>query len=146
MTEPTLKAPGAESNTVDDPFNLKALREPQTLVQVRHRRLTVPVRRKPNRLDFVRVHPSPEYRINMPLFKLKSDNGDEEIYFVHASQLGEMQGECRLHTIYMAVNLKGGVFLWCVPLPLEDREPNNWLVTNHEAAELATQRWIRVAS
>jgi hypothetical protein len=139
---------GGGGNSADDPFNLKALREPQTLVQVRDRRLAVPVRRKPNRLDFVRVHPSPDYRVTMPIFKMRSEaGGDEEMYFVHPSQQGAMQDEFRMHTIYTAVNLRGSVFLWCVPLPIDDgREPNNWLVTNRESAELAIQRWVRVAS
>ena len=132
-----------------DPFDLKALREPQSLVQVRKRRLSVPVRRKPNRLDFVRTHPDPEYRVTLPIFRPgKSDSGgDEEMYFVHATVLDEMRNECRLHTIFTAVNLQGNVFLWCVPLPLDDgKEPNTWLVTNREAAELAMDRWVRVAS
>jgi hypothetical protein len=137
-------------NAGDDPFNLKALREPQQLVQVRQRRLVVPVRRKPNRLAFVRVHPDPEYRLTaMPIFREgKSDSGgDEEMYFVHQSVLGEMAGEYRLHSIYTAVDLQGNPFLWVVPLPQDDgREPNNWLVTNREAAELAISRWVRVAS
>jgi len=106
------------------------------------------VRKKPNRLDFVRVHPDPSYRVPAPLFKLRSESGgDEEMYFVHASQLAALRDEFRVHEMFTAVNLKGSAFLWCVPLPMEDgREPNNWLVTNREAAELAISRWIRVAS
>jgi hypothetical protein len=134
-------------NSAADPFDLKALREPQSLVQVRRRRLSVPVRRKPNRLDFVRTHPSPEYRVDMPLFRCQSDSGgDEECYFVHPRVMAEMQNECRMHTIFTAVNLSGGVFLWCVPIPQDDREPNAWLVSNREAAELAIHKWVRVAS
>ena len=132
-----------------DPFDLKALREPQSLVQVRKRRLSVPARKKPNRLDFVRTHPDPEYRVTLPIFRPgKSDSGgDEEMYFVHATVLGEMMSECRMHTIFTAVNLQGNVFLWCVPLPLDDgKEPNTWLMTNRAAAELAMNRWVRVAS
>jgi hypothetical protein len=148
MTE-TIAGANGSINAGDDPFNLKALREPQQLVQVRHRRLAVPVRRKPNRLAFVRTHPDPEYRITMPIFRAgKSDGGgDEEMYFVHQSVLAEMDGEYRLHSIYTAVDLQGNPFLWTVPLPVDDgREPNNWLVTNREAAELAIGRWVRVAS
>jgi len=134
----------------DDPFNLKALRELPQLVQVRQRRLVVPVRRKPNRLAFVRVHPDPEYRHpSVPIFREgKSDSGgDEEMYFVHPSMLAEMSGEYRLYSIYTAVDLQGNAFLWIVPLPQDDgREPNNWLISNREAAELAITRWVRVAS
>ena len=139
--------PAGDGNPIDDPFDLKALREPQKLIQVRQRRLSIPVKRKPNRHDFVRTHPDPEYRINMPLFSLKADGSDEEMYFVHPSVTGELDGEYRLHTIFVAVTLQGGVFLWCVPLPLEDgREENSWLTTNRAAAEQAAHKWLRVAS
>src|SRR5262249_58241969 len=131
----------------DDPFALKALRELPQLVQVRQRRLVVPVRRKPNRLAFVRVHPDPEYRHpSVPIFRAgKSDSGgDEEMYFVHQSMLGEMDGECRLHSIYTAVGLQGHPPLWTVSLPGDDgREPNNLLVQNPQAAPLALPRWCR---
>jgi hypothetical protein len=130
-----------------DPFGFGELREAQTLLQVRRRRLHVPVRRKPNRLDFVRVHPSPEYRLDVPLFRLQADGGDEEMYYVHPSMIDEIRSECRWYKLFTAVNLNGSVFLWCVPMPLDDgREPNTWLVSNQEAACLAMEKWIRVAS
>jgi hypothetical protein len=150
--EDTLPPPGGDDKPgglLTDPFDLKSLREPQSLIQVRKRRLSVPVRRKPNRLDFVRTHRDPEYRITMALFRPgKSDSGgDDEMYFVHPSVLEEMRNEYRQYTIFTAVNLQGAPFLWAVPLPIDDgREPNTWLVTNREAAELAMNRWVRVAS
>jgi hypothetical protein len=141
---------GSGAGKPDDPFDLAALRQPQNVAQVRHRRLSVPVRRKPNRLDFVRTHPDPAYRVPMWLFRpgRGDDNSSgEEIYFVHNKVVQELESECRLHTIFTGVNLQGSPFLWCVPEPLDDgREPNTWLVTNREAAELAMQRWVRVAS
>src|SRR5262249_56740918 len=145
MTEITPGANGKD-NAGDDPFNLRALREPQKLVQVRQRRLVVPVRRRPNRLAFVRTHPRSEYRVTMPIFRAgKSDSGgDEEMYFVHQSVLAEMDGECRLHSIYTAVGLQGHPPLWTVSLPGDDgREPNNLLVQNPQAAPLALPRWCR---
>ena len=144
MTESNGSAPNVEA---DDPFNLAALREPQSLVHVRQRRLSVPVRKRPNRLDFVRVHPDPSYRVNMALFSAPSDSGDEDVYFVRPEMLAEIAKECRHYTIFTAVNLQGGVFLWRVALPVDDgREPNTWLTTNREAAELAITKWVRVAS
>ena len=137
------------ADSADDPFNLQGLREMQTLVQVKRRRLSVPVRRRPNRLDFVRVHPDPGYRINMPMFKLgKADGaGDEEMYFVRPEMLGEMANEVRMYTVFTVVNLQGNVFMWCVRVPDDDgREPNAWLVANREAAEAAMNKWLRVAS
>jgi hypothetical protein len=130
----------------NDPFDLRALREPQTLIQVRRQRLVVSTRKSPHRRKFVRVHPSEEYRVNMPLYRERSDIGDEEAYFVRPEILDRLQGESRLHTIYTAVTHLGGVFLWFVPFPLDTgRRPNDAVVSNRAAAEVAMQKWVRVA-
>jgi hypothetical protein len=137
-----------ETDSVD-PFNLGKLREPQSLVQVKQRRLSIPVRKKPSRQAFVRVHPDPEFRINMPLFTpdKSGDSRDDEAYFVHDSVVGEMLGEFQLWTIFAAVDTLGNPFLWRIRVPPEDgREPNPWLLSNRAAAEQAMDKWIRVAS
>ena len=129
-----------------DPFDLQALREAPILAKVKPRRLHIPVRRRPNRHDFVRTHPNPEYRINLPIFRGRSDGDDEEMYYVVPAMVAEMPNECQPYTAFTAVNLRGSVFLWLVPFPPDDRQPNAWLVTNRECAEAAINKWVRVAS
>jgi hypothetical protein len=155
MSNTTLKVVDGVDNGNDDsgkpdPFDLKALREQQSLIPVKRRRLSIPVVRKPNRHRFVRVHPDPEYRIDIPVFRPQRDEegrGDDEIYFVHPSVLHELEAECRIATIFTAVTLQGNPFLWCVMRPIDDgRDPNSWLVSNREAAEVAMTKWVRVAS
>jgi hypothetical protein len=142
--------PPRDEGDKPDPFDLKALREQQSLVPVKRRRLSIPVMRKPNRHRFVRVHPSEDYRIDLPIFRPQKDEeggGDDELYFVHPSVLHEVASECRNATVFTAVTLQGNPFLWCVMRPMDDgREPNMWLASNREAAEIAMQKWVRVAS
>ncbi len=137
-------------DTAPDPFDLKALREQQNLIPVARRRLGIPVVRKPNRHRFVRVHPSPDYRIDIPIFRPQKDEeggGDEELYYVHLPMLHELAGECRWATVFTAVTIQNNPFLWCVMKPMDTgREPNTWLVSNREAAEIAMRKWVRVAS
>ena len=68
----------------DDPFNPAALRLDQSYadtVGVKKLLTTVPVR-KPNRQDFVRVHPDPAYRLTpAAIIEVKEDR---EVYLVHA--------------------------------------------------------------
>jgi hypothetical protein len=131
---------------IDDPFNIAALREQPTLIGVRRQRLIVHARKSPDRRKFVRVHPDGEYRINMPLYREKSDTGDEETYFVRNEVLDLLQSECQLYTIYLAVTHLGAVFLWYVPFPSDDdRRPHAATVSNRAAAEMAMQKWVRVA-
>jgi hypothetical protein len=155
MSNTTLKVVDGVDNGNDDsgkpdPFDLKALREQQSLIPVKRRRLSIPVVRKPNRHRFVRVHSDPEYRIDIPVFRPHRDGeggGDDEIYFVHPSVLHELEAECRIATIFTAVTIQGNPFLWCVMRPIDDgRDPNSWLVSNREAAEIAMTKWVRVAS
>jgi hypothetical protein len=134
------------ANDNPDPFDLQALREAPILVKVKPRRLHIPVRRRPNRHDFVRTHSDPEYRINLPIFRGGSDGDDEEMYYVVPAMMAEMPNEVQLYTAFTAVNLRGSVFLWCIPIPPDDRQPNAWLVTNRECAETAIDKWVRVAS
>jgi hypothetical protein len=132
-----------------DPFDLKALRERQDLIPVKRRRLSIPVLRKPNRHRFVRVHPDAEYRIDLPVFRPQKDEeggGDDVIYYVTPRVLHEIEAECRTATVFTAVTLQGNPFLWCVMLPTGNGEPNSWLVSNREAAEIAMEKWVRVAS
>src|SRR5512132_2903350 len=72
----------AKTSLAPDPFDPAALRLDQSFAEtvgVRKLLTTVPVR-KPNRQDFVRVHPDPAYRL-MPaaIIELKDDR---EVYLV----------------------------------------------------------------
>jgi hypothetical protein len=68
------------------------------------------------------------------------------MYYVVPAVMAEMPNEVQLYTAFTAVNLRGSVFLWCIPIPPDDRQPNAWLVTNRECAETAIDKWLRVAS
>jgi hypothetical protein len=74
MTDkPLLRAVGQEPPP--DPFDLDNLRLSQNFIDsagVKKLLTTVPVH-KPNHQDFVRVHPSPDYRMNAPMIELKND-------------------------------------------------------------------------
>src|SRR6516165_7010927 len=102
---------------LDDPFdNLDALRLSQNFaegVPVKKLLTTVPVR-KPNKHDFVRVHPDEAYRLPAAIFELKEDR---EVYLVSPAMASERAGEALGAVIYTAINRQGVVFLWPVRLP-----------------------------
>ena len=75
MTKPDLKL---ATETTPDPFDLASLRlNPSFLETAGVKKLltTVPARR-PSPQDFVRVHPSEEYRLDVPMIDLKDDRED----------------------------------------------------------------------
>jgi hypothetical protein len=100
---------------------------------------TVPVH-KPNPQDFVRVHPSPEYRDNFPVIELKDER---EEYVITVSLVPELVGEFVSKTLFTAINRQGVVFLWPVRLPDPEGKQMEWWRSLREAAELAMNQWLR---
>ena len=128
-----------------DPFSqLESLRLDQSFadqVGVKKLLTTVPVR-KPNRQDFVRVHPNPAYRLApTALIEVKDDR---ETFLVPPAMAIELPGEFVVATIYTAINRQGVLHLWPVKLPGADGKHNEWHRSAAEAAELAMDRWVRI--
>jgi hypothetical protein len=133
----------AHTAPAPDPFSPEALRLDQNFSSVAVKKLitTVPVA-KPNKQDFVRVHPDPEYRLTIALIELKDDR---EIYAVAGQEvLTILQNEWFSATLYLTINRQGVVRLWPVKLPAADGRRLAWHDSAAEAAELAMKKWIRV--
>src|SRR5262249_54169739 len=118
-----------------NPFDPAALRLDQSFVEnsgVRKILTTVPVR-KPNKQDFVRVHPSEEYRLSpTAIIQLKEDR---EVYLITPAMAIELPGEFSPVTLYTAINRQDVLQLWPVKLPGPDGKHNEWHRSEAEAAE-----------
>lgn len=126
-----------------DPFDLNNLRLDQSFVEgagAKKLLTTVPVR-KPHQQDFVRVHPSPEYRATFAAIEVKDDR---EYYLLLPNIAKELPGEFAMVTIHTAINRQGVVFLWPVRLPSPDGKENDWVRSMREAADRALTHWIRM--
>jgi hypothetical protein len=126
-----------------DPFDLAAIRLSQNFIStagVKKKLTTVPVR-KPNKQDFVRVHPSEDYRANLSVINFKEER---DTYLVPRHLQEDLLGETEPVTAYTAVNRQGVVFLWLVRLPLEADKTNEWWTSARSAAETAMTSWTRM--
>jgi hypothetical protein len=127
-----------------DPFDLASLRLDQNFAEtvgVKKLLRTVPVRR-PNKQDFVRVHPDIEHRANIPVIELKEDR---ELYVVSGRDLvSELSAEISYVTLFTAINRQGVVFLWPTRLPGPDGKDMEWHKSAREAAAEAIKTWVRV--
>jgi hypothetical protein len=142
-TEPAERDPLRVASTADDPFDLAKLRVSQDFIEAANTKkllTTVPVR-KPGGQDFVRVHPSPQYRDLMAFLELKDDR---EIYVVRLDQVPELQTECFIATLFTALTRTGVVFLWPVRVPAADGRTNEWHISAATAANQAMSAWIRM--
>jgi hypothetical protein len=146
MTKPTLQAISSSdipTAPAPDPFDLASLRLNPSFIEtagVKKLLTTVPARR-PNPQEFVRVHPSSEFRENFAMIDLKDDRED---YLVRPEILPELEGEFVYKTIFTAINRQGVVFLWPVRLALPDNRKSEWSRSAREAAEMAMNKWLRV--
>jgi hypothetical protein len=131
---------------VPNPFDPAALRLDQSYadtVGVKKLLTTVPVR-KPNRQDFVRVHPDLMYRLTpAAIIEVKEDR---EVYLVTPNMAQALPGEFSTVTLYTTINRQGTLHLWPVKLPNPDGRQNEWHRSGAEAAERAMNKWVRVTA
>jgi hypothetical protein len=130
------------SNTENE-FALNRLRLNQDFVEsagVKRLLTTVPVR-KPNSQEFVRVHPSSDYRVNVALLELKDDR---QMYLLTPAMAQELLGEFFMATLYTTINRQGVLSLWPVRMPAADGRQLEWHRSAAEAAERATKQWVKI--
>src|SRR6516165_2257 len=92
----------ASDAATSDPYDLGNLRLSQSFTEaagVKKLLTTVPVR-KPNKQDFVRVHPSEDFRADVLMIELEEDR---ETYLVHRSMVDELATEAQPFTLYTAI-------------------------------------------
>jgi hypothetical protein len=99
--------------------------------------------RKPNRQSFFRVRPEAAYREALAMIEVKDDR---EFYPVTRRVRDSLLGEFTMFMIYTAITRQGTLFVWPVPLPGSDGKINEWHKEQHELAETAMTKWIRIAA
>ena len=136
---------GKSAERLADPFNLANLRLSQdfaSAIGVKKRITTVPVR-KPNRQEFVRVHPNAAYRLDTAVVELKAER---ETYLVAPSLRSEIGGELIPKCLLLTMTRQNVLILWPIRLPGKDGRIDQWNQSAMIAAERATRCWVRVAS
>lgn len=125
-----------------DPWSLDAIRVSPDDITVERVLLTVPVRR-PNRREFFRVHPSPDYTI--PAFVYVREDGLDRETFLVTPALRDVLGDDGVHVIiFTCVNRRGVAFLWPAKLPVANGAGREWSASALECAEMAKTHWIKM--
>jgi hypothetical protein len=127
-----------------DPFNPEALRLSPDFEQmsgVKKVLNNISVRR-PNDQEWFDVSPDPAYRGTYAALKLKAENE----YYLMTEEMGLMLGEETIRvTIYTVMTKSGVLLLWPVRLPsAQERRPDKWSASAHEAAAEGMKRRIRI--
>ncbi len=101
--------------------------------------VTVPVR-KPDKKWFIRVHPNPDWQVELALMEEGRDQ-----YIVTPAVYDEVADVTKPSLVYTAITSTGNVFFWPVNLPREDDLQNSWTESAQRAASRAKEHWIRVS-
>ena len=141
LQAPATTTPSLDAN-IFDPAKLRLSQDFETMAGVKKLVTSVPVKR-PERQWFVRTHSAEEYRLPTAVLE---DKTDHETFLVDPSLAGELAGEITPIVLFTSINRQGVLFLWPVKLPRADGRHNEWNRSAMEAANLASKRWLRMAS
>ena len=104
----------------------------------------VAVEKRPNAQWYVRVHPSPAFR--MEGVGLVEFERDRRLYAVEP-QLAEMlKPHVKRHFVFTATTITRAIFLWVIKMPGEDGSWNAWPQSSYDCARAAEDRWLQVHS
>ena len=101
---------------------------------------SIPVR-KPNRQEFVRVHPDPTFQASVALIEFQEDR---EFYLVAREILKSAADYFTPVTLYTTINRQGAFFLWPAKMPKLGGRVLAWHQSAHRAADLAKTHWVQL--
>jgi hypothetical protein len=125
-----------------DPSSLRLSQNFSESIGVKKLITSIPVR-KPNKQDFIRVHPDSAFRLETAILEFKEER---EYYLVAPELWPELSNELTRKVLFVAINRQKVVFLWAIRLPAEDGRHDNWNATALDAAFMAQKKWIRISA
>lgn len=131
------------AQTAPDPFDLSKLVINQNYLETASStKLLTTVRvGKPNKQEWFRIHPDPEFRNNFAILEFK----DENLVYLVAPEMAEtLQGEIYFATVYFGITRMNVPFLWPIRLPDENGKQHECHRTAALGAEHAMTQWTRI--
>jgi hypothetical protein len=143
VTPPYAATTAPSASAAPDPYDPAQFAASSTLggsSGVTKELVTCPVR-KPNKQEFVRVHPDANYSLCANILELKQEG---ETYLVMPGVAEALPGETKRVMLRLTVNRQGSVSFWPVPEPQLDGRDNHWNVSARSAAKRAEEAWVRI--
>jgi hypothetical protein len=103
----------------------------------------VPVR-KPKRNEFIRTHRDPGMQLAATVYT----DEDSEVYYVTKQMRGHFdEGQLKPVRLQLAMSRRGVLFIWPLTLMTDGTSlGRSWHESALKAAELAKEKWVRIAS
>jgi hypothetical protein len=100
---------------------------------------------KPNRLDFVRVNPSPDYQLTT--LAIVAPGQRKELFLMHPDLVSDLARDAQPYILFMAIGGERVPFIWpCRWVAAGDDNSSTWFTSALEAANLAMTNWVRVTA
>jgi hypothetical protein len=129
-----------------DPLNPDLYRVSGPTVQVEAGILAVPVR-KPNKQEFVRVHPDPAYTRDVELLEFTGGGGDKDLYLVAPQVRPMVSDDMRPYLLHTTISRDKVLFLWQVRITADSNDGGRrWSQTALAATAEAKELWIKLLS
>ncbi len=139
-TKPKLEVIGGEKERWD---SLEGLRLDQDYIEQTgiKKEISIIRARKPHRQEFIRTHP--EWCLETMMF---IDQDERSHYLVNPALYGLLEGELVPKVLYPYISTRRVLKLWPIRLPDAEGKLDDWNRSALEAAKLAKEKWVRVAS
>jgi hypothetical protein len=102
----------------------------------------VPVR-KPQKQEFVRVHPDDAMMLASAIYE---DKETRDFYFVAPNMMPIMLGVASPAILVTALSRQNVTFIWPVKVANDNGNQNDWFDTAQQGCELAKKKWVRLAA
>jgi hypothetical protein len=102
----------------------------------------VPVR-KPQKQEYVRVHPDEAMMLATAVYE---DKQDREFYFVAPNMMSAMLGETTPVILVTAMNRQKVSFLWPLKVANDNSSGNAWQESAQQGCEVAKKTWARLVA
>ena len=102
----------------------------------------VPVR-KPQKQEYVRVHPDEAMMLATAVYE---DKQDREFYFVAPNMMSAMLGETTPVILVTAMNRQKVSFLWPLKVANDNSSGNAWQDSAQQGCEVAKKTWARLVA
>ena len=135
-----VEAKATEQDLFEDLNSLRLSQNFREVIGVTKALVQVPVR-KPQRQEFIRVRDDEQYRLDTGLLELKEER---EFYMLAPDIRDDLPGEWFPVRLVTVINRLGIVFIWPLKLESTSGQSNPWYETAIEAANIATQKWVKV--
>ncbi|WP_143198242.1 hypothetical protein [Bradyrhizobium sp. AS23.2] len=99
--------------------------------------------RKPQKQEFVRVHPDEGMMLATAVYE---DKQEREFYFVAPNMMSAMLGETTPVILVTAINRQKVSFLWPIKVANDNSSGNAWQDSAQQGCEVAKKTWVRLVA